>query len=128
MKTSIRILCIATLLSISSSAFAHHGWRGYSVDYNFTATVTSVTFRMPHAYIIAEDEAGTVWNLFLAPADRNRKFGYDEDSIPTGVVLQLVGQHQAGGTEGKVHFANSLAGENYYTYYYDNGSTSWERR
>ncbi len=128
MKTSIKIMTIGALLSLSSAAFAHHGWRGYTVDYNFTATVTSVTFRMPHAFIVAEDEQGQVWNLFLAPADRNREFGYDEDSISVGVPLQLIGQHASNDNEGKVHFANSLEGENYYTYYYDNGSSSWSRR
>jgi hypothetical protein len=123
-----KIIVSIFALVFSLSAFAHHGWRSYALDYDFTATVTSVTFRMPHAYIVAVDEQGKEWNLFLAPADRNRKFGYDEDSIPTGVPLQLIGQHAANDNEGKVHFANSLEGENYYTYYYDNGTRSWDRR
>lgn len=128
MKISIKAFVAITLLISCVSAFAHHGWRSYTVDYDFTATVTSVTFRMPHAYIIAEDEAGKVWNFFLAPADRNLKFGYTEESIPVGVPIQLIGQHEVNGTEGKVHFANTLDGDNLYTYYYDNGTSSWERR
>lgn len=123
-----KILGSLFILLCSSSVIAHHGWRGYSVDYDFVATVTEVTFRMPHAYIVAVDKQGKEWNFFLAPADRNREFGYDEDSIPVGVPLQLIGQHASGDNEGKVHFANSLEGENYYTYYYDSGATSWERR
>lgn len=126
MKNKFVSFLLITLFS--GTASAHHGWRSYDVDYDFTATVTSVRFAMPHASIVAVDEQGKEWQFFLAPADRNRTFGYDEDSIPIGVPLQLIGQHASGDTEGKVHFANSLEGENYYTYYYDSGDTSWERR
>jgi hypothetical protein len=124
----MRIFGSVLVLVFSLSASAHHGWRSYPVEYDFTATVTEVVHRMPHAYIYAEDEQGTVWHLFLAPSERNERFGYDGSSIPVGVPIQLIGQHERGGNEGKVHFANSLEGENYYTYYYDNGSSSWSRR
>lgn len=120
-------LIAVVALVLSGSAIAHHGWGGYNVDFELEATVTEVKFINPHDQIFVEDAEGNNWHFLLAPPYRNRRFGYDETAVAVGDTVRIVGQRSRTRFEGKVHFIYNSEGENIYTYYYDSGTTSWDR-
>lgn len=110
----------------ASAAFAHHGWSGYPDVIRMSATVTDLDLGNPHDRLVAKDESGQVWNLLLAPPARNRRFGFDEDTISVGDEIELYGQKHPQRMEVKVHCIYR-DGEMLYTYRYDNGRTSLSR-
>ena len=114
-------------LSLLTPAVAHHGWGGYKEDVEMRVTITELKLGNPHDRLVASDDAGRKWNLLLAPPARNRRFGFDEDSLSVGDVVDLVGQKHPSRLEIKVHCINR-DGENLYTYRYDNGRTSLARQ
>ena len=129
MKRHISQLLIAGAagLLLATTAFAHHGWGGYKEKMEMTVTITELKLGNPHDRLIATDEDGNEWNLLLAPPARNRRFGFNEESVSVGDVLELFGQKHPSRLEMKVHclYRN---GENLYTYRYDNGRTSLSRQ
>ena len=120
-------LALFLLFVLSGSVHAHHGWRNYAVDFDFEATVSKTRYANPHDQIWVVDADGKEWNFLLAPPTRNRRLGFDETTVVDGQKVRLVGRHEEGGSEGKVHFIYDEEGETLYTYYYDNGVSSWER-
>lgn len=123
-----RILAgIAGCLLAATAAYGHHGWGGYKEKLEFTVTVTELKLGNPHDRLIAVDEDGNEWNLLLAPPARNRRFGFGEDSISVGDVVELYGQKHPRRYELKVHCIYR-DGVNLYTYRYDNGRSSLERQ
>lgn len=114
-------------LSLLTPAVAHHGWGGYKEDVEMRVTITELKLGNPHDRLVASDDAGQKWNLLLAPPARNRRFGFNEDSLSVGDVVDLVGQKHPSRLEIKVHCINR-DGENLYTYRYDNGRTSLARQ
>jgi hypothetical protein len=117
-----------TLACIVPTASAHHGWSGYTEDFNMTAKVVNLRFANPHDQIWVEDEQGNEWNFLLAPPARNRKFGFDENIIAIGDSVDIFGQRSKTKTEGKIHVLKNATGDTIYTYYYDSGQTSLERQ
>ena len=124
---------LALILSITSSMFllsvasAHHGWGGYKERVEGVFTVTQVKLGNPHDRLIATDDTGREWNFLLAPPLRNRRFGFNEDSVSVGDTIEILGQKHPKRLEMKVHCIYR-GGENIYTYRYDNGRTSLQRR
>ena len=114
------------LVFVSVSAFAHHGWGGYREVVEISATVTDVKLGNPHDRLVATDHNGQQWNLLLAPPARNRRFGFNEESIAIGDEIDLYGQKHPQRNEIKVHCLYR-DGEVLYTYRYDNGRTSLAR-
>lgn len=114
------------LLVLSSAAVAHHGWGGYKENIDMTVTVTELILRNPHDRLKATDADGQEWNLLLAPPARNRRFGFSEESIAVGDVVELYGRKHPSRYEVKVHCLYR-DGETLYTYRYDNGRTSLSR-
>ena len=112
------------LLSVAN---AHHGWGGYKERVEGAFVITQVKLGNPHDRLIATDATGQEWNLLLAPPLRNRRFGFDEDSVSVGDTIEILGQKHPKRLEMKIHCIY-LDGENVYTYRYDNGRTSLERR
>jgi len=110
-----------------SSAAAHHGWGGYKERMKMSMTVTELKLRNPHDRLIATDEQGREWNLLLAPPARNRRFGFNAQSLAVGDVIDVFGQKHPKRLELKVHCIDK-DGENLYTYRYDGGRTSLERQ
>ena len=108
-------------------ALAHHGWGGYKERINASVTIVELKLGNPHDRLIAMDESGQQWNLLLAPPARNRRFGFDEDTLSVGDGVEIYGQKHPKRFELKVHCVN-LNGENVYTYRYDNGRTSLARQ
>lgn len=114
----------ATLVSVAN---AHHGWGGYRQDIDMEVTITELKLGNPHDRLVAADDSGQEWNLLLAPPARNRRFGFNEDSLSVGDKVDLVGQKHPDRFEVKVHCINK-DGQNLYTYRYDNGRTSLSRQ
>jgi hypothetical protein len=110
-----------------STAYAHHGWGGYKERVEGAFTIQEVKLGNPHDRLIATDDTGQEWNLLLAPPLRNRRFGFTEESVSVGDTIEILGQRHPKRLEMKVHCIY-LGGENIYTYRYDNGRTSLQRR
>jgi hypothetical protein len=126
-RYSIVVSSTVMSLLLLSPAAAHHGWGGYKEDIEMRVTVTALKLGNPHDRLIAVDEDGEEWNLLLAPPARNRRFGFSEESLSVGDVIDLVGQKHPSRPEVKVHCINR-DGENLYTYRYDNGRSSLARQ
>jgi len=112
---------------LATAVHAHHGWGGYQEKLEMTVTITALKLGNPHDRLLATDEQGREWNLLLAPPARNRRFGFNEDSISVGDVVELYGQKHPQRLELKVHCIYK-SGENLYTYRYDNGRSSLARQ
>ena len=127
MRAVTLILSTLLFLAVGSTADAHHGWGGYKEDIRFSVTIKVLKLGNPHDRLVVTDESGQEWNLLLAPPARNRRFGFNEESLSVGDVVDLVGQKHPDRFEVKVHCINK-DGENLYTYRYDNGRTSLSRQ
>jgi hypothetical protein len=126
MKARLVSISVLTGLLLAAQASAHHGWGGYKDRLEFTVTITELKLGNPHDRLVAVDDDGKEWNLLLAPPARNRRFGFSEESISVGDVVELYGQKHPKRLELKVHCIYK-SGENIYTYRYDNGRTSLAR-
>ena len=123
---------IATMVAVAflgslPQALAHHGWGGYKQDVELTLTISELRLGNPHDRLMAVDADGQEWNLLLAPPARNRRFGFNEDTVSVGDEIELFGQRHASRLEVKVHCLFK-DGEAVYTYRYDNGRTSLARQ
>lgn len=129
MKNRIHKVLVSFVISVLmfSIAQAHHGWGGYKERIQASVTITEVKLGNPHDRLIATDDAGQQWNLLLAPPARNRRFGFNEDSISVGDVIEIYAQKHPQRFELKVHCIYK-SGEILYTYRYNNGRTSLARQ
>lgn len=120
---------IAALLTsaLLSPVPAHHGWGGYKTDVEMALTVTELKLGNPHDRLIARDADGELWQLLLAPPARNRRFGFDENTLSVGDAIDIFGQRHPSRQEIKVHCI-FVDGETVYTYRYNGGSSSLKRR
>jgi hypothetical protein len=121
------LLSLAGSMLLLSVAEAHHGWGGYKERVEGVFKIVQVKLGNPHDRLIATDEQGREWNLLLAPPLRNRRFGFNEDSVSVGDTIEILGERHPKRLEMKVHCID-MDGENLYTYRYDNGRTSLERQ
>tara|TARA_B100000953_G_scaffold225774_1_gene187289 strand:+ start:659 stop:1069 length:411 start_codon:yes stop_codon:yes gene_type:complete len=113
-------------LLTSRYSFAHHGWSYYKDDFRLTLIVTELKLRNPHDQIIGMDSDGRTWNLVLAPPARNRRYGFDENTILVDQEIHIFGRKHPEKLEIKVHClykGDSLV----YTYRYYFGRTSLQR-
>jgi len=79
-------------LLLLSSAFAHHGWGGYSEQIQINVTVTALKLGNPHDRLVVIDGDDQEWNLLLAPPARNRRFGFTKESVSVGDIVVVIGQ------------------------------------
>ena len=107
-------------------AEAHHGWGGYRTDIEIALTVSELKLGNPHDRLIAVDADGESWTLLLAPPARNRRFGFDEETLAVGDEIDLFGQRHSSRNEIKVHCI-FRDGEAVYTYRYGKGTSSLAR-
>lgn len=103
--------------------WAHHGWGGYDRDIDTKLVVTELLLGNPHDRLIATDAEGQEWNLVLATPARNRRLGFDENTLSVGDEIDLLGRGHPSRLEIKVHCIY-VAGETVYTYYDWDGTTS----
>lgn len=127
MRKSFVVTAVAFGVTCLTSAFAHHGWGGYSEDLEKTFTITQLKLGNPHDRLIVTDSDGQEWNLLLAPPARNRRFGFSKESVNVGDVVDIIGEKHPKRREVKVHCIN-IDGVNIYTYRYDSGKSSLERQ
>ena len=117
---------VALIGFFGASAHAHHGWGGYRTDIEITLTVSELKLGNPHDRLLAVSADGEEWNLLLAPPARNRRFGFDNDTLAVGDEIELFGRRHSQRNEIKVHCI-FLDGESVYTYRYPNGRSSLAR-
>lgn len=126
-QTLIVILSFLGSVFLLSTASAHHGWGGYKERVEGAFTIQELKLGNPHDRLIATDDTGQEWNLLLAPPLRNRRFGFSEESVSVGDTIEILGQRHPKRMEMKVHCIYR-GGEIVYTYRYNNGRTSLQRR
>lgn len=116
-------LTLITLYMISSYSWAHHGWSGYNSDIETTLVVSELRLGGSHDQLVATDGEGQAWDLVLATPPRNRRRGFDENTLSVGDEIKLLGRLHPSKREIKVHCIYK-AGETVYTYYDWDGTTS----
>lgn len=128
----IRSMSIATKLSLfvplfllfaPSFSLAHHGWAGYNADVDSNFTVTELRLGNAHDHLTAVDGDGKEWDLVLATPTRNRRLGFDEETLAVGDAINLLGRLHPTKAEIKVHCIY-MEEEVLYTYYDFDGTTS----
>ena len=124
--TTLAALGLGAVLTVPADGFAHHGWGGYRTDIEITLTITELKLGNPHDRLLAVDADGTAWNLLLAPPARNRRFGFNEDSVSVGDDVEIFGRRHPDRREIKVHCLY-VDGEAAYTYRYGSGTSSLKR-
>ena len=117
------LLTALSLLSISTLALAHHGWTGYTSDIEATLVVTELHLGAAHDELVATDSEGQTWDLVLATPNRNRRLGFDENTLSVGDEIDILGRLHPDRAEIKVHCIY-MNGEAAYTYYDFDGTTS----
>ena len=95
-KPSTR-LCLATfaglalVAALAVPAHAHHGWGGNATEESeLTGTVEMLSVAGPHATMklrVGEQ----VWDITLAPPARAQRAGLQNDSIPIGATVTIIG-------------------------------------
>ena len=103
--------------------WTHHGWAGYDRDVDTSFVIAEVNLGNPHDALVATDSEGRNWDLVLATPNRNRRLGFDENSLSVGDEVNLLGRGHPSRNEIKVHCIYR-AGEMVYEYYDFDGTTS----
>lgn len=119
----LRFLATLIILFVSCSSWAHHGWGVYNADIDTTLTITELQLGGSHDHLSATDAEGEVWDLVLATPQRNRRLGFNEDTLSVGDQIDLIGRLHPSRNEIKVHCIY-MSGEVKYTYYDFDGTTS----
>lgn len=114
---------IAALALGPTLVWAHHGWSGYNSDVDTSLTVTELRLGGAHDELIGTDADGRQWDLVLAVPARNRRLGFNEDTLSVGDEIDILGRGHPDRREIKVHCIY-IAGETVYTYYDWDGTTS----
>lgn len=114
---------LAVFILVPCIGWAHHGWSGYSGDIDIQLVVAELRLGNPHDQLIATDSDGQAWNLVLATPARNRRLGFDENTLSIGDEIDVLGRSHPSRLEIKVHCIY-VSGEAVYTYYDWDGTTS----
>jgi hypothetical protein len=122
-RISPPLAILATLLIAPAIGWAHHGWGGYSSDIDTSLVITEIRLGNPHDQLTATDSEGQAWNLVLATPARNRRLGFNEDTLSVGDEIDVLGRGHPSKPEIKVHCIY-VAGATVYTYYDWDGTTS----
>jgi hypothetical protein len=85
---------ILALLLAAAPALAHHGWAGQSTEpFTLKGTVAkALSLSGPHATMQIKDATGQVWDLTLAPPARTSNAGLQENTIPVGAEVTILGK------------------------------------
>ncbi len=123
LKIGSPVAVLAALFLGSAPGWTHHGWTGYSSDLDVTLKVSELRLGNPHDQLMATDSEGREWNLVLATPARNRRLGFNENTLAVGDEINVLGRGHPSRPEIKVHciYINEEA---VYTYYDWDGTTS----
>ena len=122
-RVSRPLAVLAILLVGPTLGWSHHGWSGYNRDIDTSLVVTELRLGGAHDQLVATDADGQTWDLVLATPQRNRRLGFDENTLSVGDEIDVLGRGHPDRREIKVHCIYS-AGEAVYTYYDFDGTTS----
>lgn len=122
-RTGCLLAVLAALLIGPSIGRTHHGWSGYNSDVDMNLVVTELRLGSAHDELLATDGEGREWDLVLAVPARNRRLGFDENTLSVGDEINILGRGHPDRREIKVHCIY-MAGESVYTYYDWDGTTS----
>ncbi len=83
---------VLVMLTLSSLAYAHHGWSSYDEDRTVavSGTVEVVHFEHPHATVRLRAE-DSVWLVVLPPPTRAIAMGLSADLLRPGTRVVAVG-------------------------------------
>lgn len=71
---------------------AHHGWSIYQEGFQLEGVVRKLNLGNAHDQLVVADADGNLWDVLLAPPQRNRSAGFDENSLEVGDAIKLHGQ------------------------------------
>lgn len=122
-RISASLVVLAMFLLGTTIVRAHHGWSGYASDIDIGLVIAELRLGNAHDQLIATDNEGQHWNLVLATPDRNRRLGFDKNTLSVGDEISVLGRGHPSKLEIKVHCIYR-AGDVVYTYYDWDGKTS----
>jgi Family of unknown function (DUF6152) len=101
-----RILCLlCALLGASAPAAAHHSFSAIfdaAEPVTITGTVTRVEWMNPHTWIYLDvekdDGSKEAWSFELGSPNRLMRYGWNQDSLPTGTTVTIVGSRARDGS------------------------------
>ena len=117
------LTALAMFLIGPTLGLAHHGWGGYNRDIDTSLIVTELRLGGAHDQLVATDSEGQAWDLVLATPQRNRRLGFDQNTLSVGDEISILGRGHPDRAEIKVHCIYA-AGEVVYTYFDFDGTTS----
>lgn len=85
-------LVVASLLAVSVSAAAHHGWSEYDATrpQQLTGTIAESGYQQPHGYVRLKTSDKT-WLVILAPPGRMEGRGLARDMLAVGGEVTVFG-------------------------------------
>jgi hypothetical protein len=87
-------LMIVTVILLTGTAWAHHGWTGYEEkEQTVTGTIRESSYENPHGSIRlqADGAAGKTWLVVLAPTGRMTDRGLTREALKVGTKATVVG-------------------------------------
>src|SRR5437870_3677815 len=97
MRHRVAICVAGGLLTVSATAFAHHGAANYDMKKSITVkgTVTEFQFKNPHTliYIDVKDESGGTqkWQGELTSPNHLARVGWSQSTLKVGEEITLIG-------------------------------------
>ena len=83
---------VAALTLTAIPASAHHGWGWYGEQpFELTGTVESANLGGPHGSLRVRTSATEVWDVVLAPPNRNATAGLTADAVKAGTQVTARG-------------------------------------
>jgi hypothetical protein len=93
------------LLGASAPVAAHHSFSAIfdaSKPVKVTGTVTRVEWMNPHTWIYLDvkkdDGSVEAWSFELGSPNRLMRYGWNQDSLPTGATVTIAGSRARDGT------------------------------
>jgi len=97
---------LATLLGASLPAAAHHSFSAIfdaAKPVKMTGTVTRVEWMNPHTWIYLDvkkaDGGAEAWAFELGSPNRLMRYGWNQDSLPTGTTITITGSQARDGSK-----------------------------
>ncbi len=96
---------LAVLLGASAPAAAHHSFSAIfdaAKPVTLTGTVTRIEWMNPHTWIYLDvkkdDGSVEAWSFEMGSPNRLMRFGWNQDSLPTGATVTIAGSRARDGS------------------------------